>query len=132
MRKILPILLVVLVMLVSCGRDKINTDTIILNFNSAENYAISNNLKEHIGDLGQGNVNITLDSVFMKIPSDEIEFSYRKGATLSTERGIAIYSSVPGSNVFTILGTDARGNYFCELYTGDRVVIFDVSSIDEN
>gem|GEM_PF-2829485 len=118
--------------MMSCGRDKANTETVILNFSSADNYLQTKGTPlVFIENLGPGNVQIKLDSVFMNIPVDDIEFNYRKGKTLATDRGVVVYSSVPESQVFLILGTDSDGNYFCELHTGNRVVMFNVESIDE-
>jgi hypothetical protein len=130
MNKIILMLLVLT--FAACKGDNPNAKVVKLNFTSAENNVLNpDGTLVFIGSLGAGVVDITQDSVFMSIPVDDIDFRYRKGTSRSTDKGIVIESSNPYSNVFLILGTGRKGNYFCELNTGERFVVFDVESIEE-
>lgn len=129
MKKILILLLTLA--LFGCKTDKPISENIVMNFSrAANNVLLEDGNVLFVDSLGAGTVTVTLDSVFMDIPSDDIGFSFRKGPTMSTKKGTAIFSSNQESGIFLVLGFENQ-QYFCELNTGERLVQFDVESVDE-
>ena len=128
MKNILLFLFVLIVF--GCKTDKTTSEEITLKFSSASNNVLSGEEVVFVGKLGAGTVIVTLDSVFMDIPTDDISFAYRKGSTMTTSKGTVILSSKVDSGVFMLLGSNGNG-YFCELNTGERLVQFDVESVEK-
>ena len=114
----------------SCKTDKKNPETINMTFSGAANNVLSGSEVIFIDSLGAGSITVTLDSVFMSIPTDDIEFSFRKGRTMTTNKGTVVMSSQLESGVFMFLGKGSDG-YSCELNTGERLVQFDVETVDQ-
>lgn len=120
--------------LYSCDFDNSGPEIIVLSFVKSEAFYVdADNTQTLFGVYGEGELKISLDSVYLDIFTDSITYAFRKGETLSHEKGIIIQSSNQPEEVLLMLFKENdKEPYQAVIQSYDKVYKFHIDQAHNN
>lgn len=123
-------LLVISSLFMGCKSENKSIDRLDMNFEHAWVHINIMNSGEYmvVDSLGAGTCSITLDSLFLSIPGDDIDVGFYKLDTEIMEDGMSvIHMKQNDVEVFMYMNQITSEEFECELYVQDRMIRFEPS-----